>query len=60
MMIMELLWNPNPLGTPLSAPIIIVMPQPCPGILCPESSELIGIKYITSSIGFPLAYLAKK
>jgi hypothetical protein len=30
MMIMELLWNPNPLGAPLSAPIIIVMSQPCP------------------------------
>jgi hypothetical protein len=27
---MERLWNPNPLGVPLSAPIITVMPQPCP------------------------------
>ncbi len=30
MMEMERLWNPNPLGVPLSAPIIIAMPQPCP------------------------------
>ncbi len=30
MMEMELLWNPNPLGVPLSAPIIIATLLQCP------------------------------